>query len=237
MFSFRHLFRSLEKQRHGLSQSLSKKPTNEPLRQYLEKPLPDKRSGVDEVEFLALDFETTGINPAEEAILSIGYTLIRNARVILAKNQHFIVQVNRPLSDESVAIHKITDDRMQAGIHLHEALEYLLPEMAGRVLLVHHAFIERNFLSRACEQIYGVKPPLMIVDTLAIEKRKLGRTSNPAASNQLRLFNLRNQYNLPRYNAHSALEDALGTAELFLAQTAHAAGLNETIQLRRFLSR
>jgi len=237
IFSFGNLFGSPEKKRQRLLLSLPETAANAPLRQYLGKPLPHKRNQVNEIEFLALDFETTGINPADEAILSIGATLIKNGRVALSENQHFIVQVNRPLSEESVAIHKITDDRMHAGIHLHEALEYLMPAMAGRVLLVHHAFIERNFLLRACQQIYGVKPPLMIVDTLAIEKRKAGRSSKPLVANQLRLFNLRNQYNLPRYNAHIALEDALATAELFLAQTAHATSINESIQLGQVLSR
>ena len=231
-----HLLFSPEKRRRKLLQSLPKDPVNAPLRALLEKPLPDRRRPVGELEFLALDFETTGLEPKEEAILSIGRTLIRNGRIVLAENRHDIVQVNRPLPEKSVVIHGITDDRMRSGIHLHEALESLLPAMAGRVLVVHHAPIEKKFLEFACQRIYGAAPPLLIVDTLEIERRKLARRGEPAAYRQLRLFNLRAQYNLPRYHAHNALEDALATAELFLAQVANAAGRRQSLRLSEVLA-
>ena len=57
-----------------------------------------------------------------------------------------------------------------------------------------------------------------MIDTLMIEKNIREKANKPIVVNELRLFNLRNHYNLPRYHAHNALEDAIATAELFLAQ-------------------
>ena len=62
---------------------------------------------------------------------------------------------------------------------------------------------------------------MRILDTLAIEKKRMLRRQQPLVANQLRLFNLREQYGLPRYKAHNALEDAIATAELFLVQIAY----------------
>jgi DNA polymerase-3 subunit epsilon len=191
-----------------------------PLKEYLEVPLPSRRSNILDCEFLALDFETTGLDPRREAILSIGYTLLQRGRILMRSNAHHIVMVNKSIPEESVVVHKITDDRARSGSHLHDVLPLLLRQMAGRVLLVHYGAIERNFLNAACRQIYGQQPPLLIADTLQIEKQRLQRSQSTTTINQLRLFNLRKQYGLPRYNAHSALEDAIATAELFLAQVA-----------------
>ncbi len=213
-------FRSPEKQRLAM---LDKAPPG-PLKAYLSRPFPEKTQQVQDTEFLALDFETTGLDARNEAILSAGWVLIRRNRVVLRHRQHHLVQVNRPIPEKSVIVHKITDDRAREGMHLHNLLELLLPQMAGRVLLVHFQKIERAFLGAACEQVYGLRPPLLFADTMLVEKKRMERRQEEIMPNQLRLFNLREQYGLPRYNAHSALEDAIGTAELFLAQVETMAG-------------
>jgi len=189
-----------------------------PLKTYLQAPLPDSRKKIMACEFLALDFETTGLDAKQEAILSIGYTLLKQGKILMRSNGHHVVKVNKAIPKESVVIHKITDDRAHQGIHLHDVMPILLQQMAGRVILVHYGAIERNFLNAACRQLYGHKLPMLIVDTIQIESKRLLLNQTPTAKNQLRLFNLRKQYGLPRYNAHSALEDAIATAELFLAQ-------------------
>ncbi|MEN8212926.1 MAG: exonuclease domain-containing protein [Pseudomonadota bacterium] len=189
-----------------------------PLKSYLQTPLPGRRSNIHQCEFLALDFETTGLDARQEAILSIGYTLLSNSKILMRNNGHHLVMVNKSIPEESVIIHKITDDRARQGIHLHDVMPILLQQMAGRVILVHYGAIERNFLNAACLQLYGYRLPMLIADTLQIEKNRLQRSQTATTVNQLRLFNLRRAYGLPRYNAHSALEDAIATAELFLAQ-------------------
>ncbi|PID34184.1 MAG: DNA polymerase III subunit epsilon [Thiotrichales bacterium] len=220
-------WRSIHKQQGAL---LSK-VTHPAARKYLETPLPDKKSDLNDVEFLALDFETTGLDPRSEAILSMGYTQMKGGRLRMCDCQHRVVRLNIPLPPESVVIHQITDDRMQAGMAMHDALHELVEVMAGRVLLVHYANIERTFLQAAMKRVYGRALPFMMVDTLALEKRRLDRLQQPITSNQLRLANLREQYHLPRYGAHDALEDAIATAELFMAELGELRSRNPKLKL------
>ncbi len=227
MFFTRRL--SAEKQRKRLLEQIEAGP----LRRYLEVPLPDSTLPVIDTEFLALDFETTGLDEKQDAILSIGYCVVKNFRVQLQHKGHHVIKINKDIPEKSVVIHRITDDRMREGSHLHHVLEILLEKMAGRVLLVHFARIERGFLQAACEQIYGYKIPVYFVDTFEIERRRLQNIQPEVAPHQLRLFNIRTRYGLPRYHAHSAVEDAIATAELFLAQVAH--GSYPDAPLRSFL--
>lgn len=216
---------------------LLRRVPDSPLKNYLKVPVPDKNARVFDTEFLALDFETTGLDDANDAILTIGYTLIKQGRVLMKHNGHHLIKINKTIPEKSVVIHKITDDRVHEGAHLHDVMEMLLQNMAGRVLLVHFARIEKGFLNAACQQIYGYKPPFLFVDTFDIEKRRLLRTQPEATPNMLRLFNIRERYSLPRYNAHSALEDSIATAELFLAQVVHGNNLNSPLRdflLKRF---
>lgn len=190
-------------------------------RRYLETSFADRKLPAWEQDYLVLDFETTGLDARKDAILSIGYTEIHQGRVKMGRCIHRIIKLNIPLPPETVVVHKITDDRMNEGIHLHDALHELMERMTGKVLVAHFEHIERTFLQAATGRVYGCKMPLQILDTLAIEKRRLDRAQLPIKPNQLRLGNLRQDYNLPRYGAHNALQDAIATAELFLAEMSH----------------
>ena len=76
---------------------------------------------------------------------------------------------------------------------------------------------KKIFLNAACRNVFKHNLPLRIIDTLKIEQKKLQHRQQSIETSQLRLFNIRTRYNLPRYKAHNALEDAIATAELFLA--------------------
>ena len=194
------------------------------LREYLEVPLPMPHQHIIDTEFLALDFETTGLDAGKDRILSIGFTLIRNGRVVLAENGHYLVKDNQQIPVKNTAFHNITDERLREGIPLHRIIPLLLKRLAGRVILVHCARVEKDFLDAACQKLYGHKLPVLVSDTLRLERRKRERRQQPITSTELRLHNLRKQYGLPRYPAHHALEDAIATAELFLAQCTEADG-------------
>lgn len=207
-----------------------------PFKDYLQTPLPNVNSVLSNLEFLSLDFETTGLDVNKDVILSMGYTLIRKNKIILAESKHQLIQINRAIPKETVVIHKITDDRAQTGMPVHNALEALFKAVAGRVVLVHYSKIEKNFLNAVCQRLYGHCLPMLLVDTMAIAHKHLTRTHGHFNPQQLRLFNLRQHYHLPRYNAHNALEDALATAELFLVQMARKGDMDKII-LKTILSK
>ena len=222
------LFRSPERRRRRLASS---HPTG-PLGAYLSRPLPSDKVTIQDLEILSLDLETTGLDVCKDSILSVGYTLVRGGRVVLSESGHHIVRTDAPLPRESVVIHKISDDQVREGQELVDVLGELVPKLAGRALLAHFSRIERRFLEAATQEIWGVKLPLVVIDTLEIERRKLGRVQSEVAPHYLRHFNCRDRYGLPRYRAHNALEDAIATAELFLAQMAHRGRSLDRIRLR-----
>ena len=115
------------------------------FKDYLETPLPSPGQSVLESEFLALDFETTGLKPESDRILSMGYTVIKNGRVCLNENGYFLVNPKTELNEKNVSIHKITDDKAEQGLSLTQALSLLLEKMRGRFIIAHHAPIEKDF--------------------------------------------------------------------------------------------
>lgn len=194
-------------------------PVSRAFSHYLSQPLVDKRTSIKDVEFLVLDFETTGLDASKEKIISLGYTIIKNLHVLPSASTHILVNPKRKLTEENVGIHQLTDSELKSGISLSSAIDKLLLEMTNRVVIVHFDRIEKSFINQACRDLYKVSHlPMLMLDTLRIEQKKIQQAQQHTKPESLRLYALRNKYNLPRYKAHNAMQDAIATAELFLAQ-------------------
>lgn len=200
-----------------------------PLKDFLATPFPEQDTLFSELEILSVDFETTGLDPSKEQLLSVGFVNLSAKQIDLSTCYHQVIKTQGPLVRENVLIHQITDDTKARGASLEEVVASLLQALAGKVMLVHFAAIEKQFLAKACQRLYGMAPTIPIIDTLALAKRQLNRRNVPYPPSALRLKHLRQNYNLPEHFAHNALNDAIATAELLLAHVAH---LDDTESIR-----
>jgi len=223
---------SLERQRRWW---LDRVPDG-PLKTYYMTPFAQVNRASEKIEFLALDFETSGLAPETDEILSIGYTLVRDHAVHLSECHHVLVRPSGAIPAASAVAHGILDDRARTGVALDVAVPPLLEALAGRVLVAHHAGIEQHFLDRACRRLYHHPFVAPIVDTLELERRALARRNTVPRSGSMRLAALRAHYNLPRYVAHDALIDAIASAELLLAQIAQRSAGGRSVRLGELTS-
>ncbi len=197
-----------------------------PLRDHLSIPLPDLDTPLEDLRLLAVDLETTGLDPRTDRVLSAGWVPVDGGRIVLGGGRGLVVLDERgPGSEEGVGqsatVHGITDDVLATGMPLVDAVEALLAALAGRVLLAHFASIETGFLAAACERLWEAAPASVVVDTLELERRSVGgRWRHEPEPGSLRLWTARERRGLPVYRAHEALSDALACAELYLAQRA-----------------
>jgi DNA polymerase-3 subunit epsilon len=195
-----------------------------PVRVYLETSPPSPRTDVTHLPLLALDLETTGLDPRSDRILSVGYVPVDGLQIDLSGAEQLLCRADVEVG-QSAAIHGITDDALTSGISQRSMLERVARALTGRVLLAHHAAIETEFLSTAFARELGVVLPIAAVDTMELQSRVLrshgGEDLPPGA---LRLATARAHLGLPRYAAHEALTDALACAELYLAQVARLSG-------------
>lgn len=206
---------------------LAARATAAPMRAFYEAPVPEGRADWRQARYVALDLETTGLDSRRDDIVSIGWVAIEDGMLDLSRCGHSMVRPTGAVSAESAVIHKIFDTALEGAPPLGEVLDQVVAVLAGRVLVCHFARIERGFLNAACRRRYGVPFEMPVVDTMRLESRRLRAANTPVARGDLRLDAVRRRYNLPRYQAHDALMDAVAAGELFLAQMQHRAATRE----------
>ena len=212
-----------------------------PLADYLSVPLPGQDTPLAELRLLAVDIETTGLDPRRDRVLSIGWLPVDGGRIELGGVGRVVVRDVGGAAGvgQSATVHGLTDDRLAAGEPLEDAVARLLAALAGRVLLAHFARIETQFLAAVCERAWGAGMPCVVVDTFELERRVVaGGWGAEPARGALRLWTARERRGLPVYRAHEALTDALACAELYLAQRAEleAASPQTTLTLRHVVA-
>jgi len=204
--------------------ALAKNAKNEHLKTFYQQDFGDIYTPIKEVSFVALDFETTGLNSEVDDIVSIGLVPFSMQRVYCAHAKHWVVQPRKSLSEESIVIHGITHSEVDDAPDLTSRLGPLLNALSGKVVVVHYAAIERHFLNNALLERINEGIQFALIDTMELEQRALrarqgliGRLFNQKVGS-LRLTDCRARYSLPAYHNHNALTDALATAELLIAQ-------------------
>lgn len=198
------------------------------LKMFFDRAITDKDLPLAEVPFVALDFETTGLDPQADDIVSIGTVPFNLNRVYCQRATHWLVKPRQPLEEDSVIIHGITHSDILKAPDLRDVLAEVLSSLAGKMVVVHYHRIEREFLDRAVSIRLGDNIVFPVIDTMVLEaavhrkrNRKFWKMLRSKKQISIRLANCRERYGLPPYQAHHALSDAMATAELFQAQVAH----------------
>lgn len=187
-------------------------------------------TAIKDVPMVAIDVETTGLDPVRDEIVSIGVVPMDTNCIRASASRYWVLRPRAQLNPEAVTIHAITHAQIESAPDFGAILGELLPALAGRVVVVHCREIERSFLDLALKARIGEGIEFPVIDTMELEARLhrqapagffarlFGRKVPPVS---IRLADSRERYGLPRYRAHHALTDALATAELLQAQLAH----------------
>ncbi len=210
--------------------------SDERLRWFYEQGVVAPDTPLSDVPFVALDFETTGLDAQKDEIISIGLVPFSLNRIRLRDSRYWLLKPHRGLTETSVPFHGITHTQLDDAPDLGHILEEVLAAIAGKIVVVHYRYIEREFFDTAVSKRLGEGICFPMVDTMELEAM-LYRRGVVSSIKQMfgfkqesiRLGDSRLRYNLPHYGQHQAMTDALATAELLQAQISYRYSPNTQI--------
>ena len=190
------------------------------LRAYAETLPPEPSTPWREADFCVVDIETTGLDPAEDEVVSFAAVHIAGGRLRLADSIYQLIRPRRMPGRQSIVIHGLRSVELANAPTFAEALDGLLEALTGRAMVAHVASIEAGFLGAAFRDS-GIKLVNPIIDTAALAAELFRVDSKRPRPRPLALTTLAESLGLPVHRPHEADGDALTTAQAFLALAAH----------------
>ena len=172
-------------------------------------------------EWVSLDCETTGLNVRSDEIISIGAVRIVGQRILTSQRLELLVRPDKGVSATSVRIHRLREQDVAQGLPVDEALRQLLHFIGSRPLVGYYLEFDVAMLQRAMRPLLGVGLPQPKIEVSALyydyKFRQLPPYQQHAnADIDLRFDTLMTDLNLPRRDAHDALNDAVMAALAFI---------------------
>ena len=167
-------------------------------------------------EWVSLDLETTGIDPARDHILSLAAVPVREGTAWLSERFERRVHTARAFGIESIRHHRITPDEASAGEPVVEVVREFLHWLGGRRLLGYNLGFDLDMLAPHVRALTGFDPPNPTVD-LADAVAAAQRRQRPDAPVNLDLVHIANRLGVPMIGRHTALGDATTVALCWLA--------------------
>lgn len=118
----------------------------------------------DELRFVVLDTETTGLDPRRDRIITIGAVAVSDGEILLADS--FEVMLRLAYNSSSVTVHGITREEARDGLDEPEALAEFLPYLRDSVIVGHHIMHDIETLNAAAERHFGMQLRNRHLDTM-----------------------------------------------------------------------
>ena len=166
-------------------------------------------------ERIALDFETTSLDPERAEIVSIGAVRIQGNRLITGEALSLRVQTPASLSTQSVVIHGLRHQDLQQGLTLEAALRQLLDFIGPHELVGYHIAYDLRILNLACQKLWGLTLPQRGIEVSRLYHDSLYRRY-PDAAIDLHLAAICQHLALPPLPGHDALSDAISAGLIYL---------------------
>lgn len=172
-----------------------------------------------EQRWVVLDLETTGLDPRQDEVLSMGAVAIQGRDIVLSDRFEATLYVTDHQASASVVVHGITPEAVRRGEEAAEAWLRFLTWSNGAGLLAFHAAFDRAFMMRALQAHLGVTPELTWIDVADLAPCVLSERGHA----RLSLDDWLAATGCTVHQRHDALSDALATAELSVMALSAAA--------------
>ena len=170
---------------------------------------------VEQVRFVVLDTETTGLNPRKDRIVTIGAIGVVNHEILIEDSFEALLRLE--YNSSAVTVHGVTREQSLAGMDERTALERFLAYLGDGVIVGHHIGHDVESLNAGYERWFGFRLKNASLDTmaLALHLERDGAFAGREAFREFSLDALCSLFGIVPHDRHTAPGDAFMTALVF----------------------
>jgi DNA polymerase-3 subunit epsilon len=163
--------------------------------------------------YVVVDVESTGLDLTRDRLIAIGAVAVTGGRIDLTDSFDVVLRQDTISSKDNILIHGIGGEAQRDGLPPAEALTAFLDYLGKSPLVAFHVTFDETMIRRAMRTHLGLDFRHPWLDLAYLMPSLL-----PERANQYRaLDDWAGHFHIVNYARHSALADALATAQLLLA--------------------
>ena len=168
-----------------------------------------------ENEYVCFDCETTGLNPLEDDIISIGAVIIKDNTIVSSKKFVKFIKPKTKLQAEAIKVHHIRECDLEEAEDIDSVIEEFLEFIGNRKLVGYYLEFDIAMINKYLKPKLGIKLPNKAYEVSAIYYDwKI--EAIPQSNIDLRFDTIMKDLKIPLFGKHDAYNDAIMTAMMFL---------------------
>lgn len=173
-----------------------------------------------ELDFIAVDIETTGLSPVKDRIIEIGAVKVKNGKKVDLFSKLIDPQIE--LTERIVSLTGITDDMLEGKERIETVIRQFYEFAEELPLLGHNVLFDYSFLKTAAtkEKLCFER---MGIDTLFISRVLHDELESKS------LGSMCDYYGIVNENHHRAYDDAVAAMELYFKFENHEKATGEVL--------
>ncbi|PFJ15158.1 DNA polymerase III subunit epsilon [Bacillus cereus] len=158
------------------------------------------------LNYVVIDFETTGFNPYNDKIIQVAAVKYRNHELV----DQFVSYVNpeRPIPSRITTLTRITNYRVSDAPTIEEVLPLFLAFLHTNVIVAHNASFDMRFLKSNVNMLGLPEPTNKVIDTVFLAKKYMKNAPNHKLETLKRMLGI-------RLSSHNALDDCITCAAVY----------------------
>lgn len=158
------------------------------------------------LDYVVIDFETTGFNPYNDKIIQVAAVKYRNHELV----DQFVSYVNpeRSIPDRITSLTGITNYRVSDAPTIEEVLPLFLAFLHTNVIVAHNASFDMRFLKSNVNMLGLPEPKNNVIDTVFLAKKYMKHAPNHKLETLKRMLGI-------RLSSHNAFDDCITCAAVY----------------------
>ncbi len=177
--------------------------------------IPSQRP-IDQLTFIVLDTETTGLNPEKDKIVSFGAVKIQQGKIFVKNSKEFYFETSDN-KNEALKVHEVLYPK--DPVRIETFAKDLLSFLEHHIIVGHHIGFDLKILEKSLSP-FGLKKflnPVLDTQYLAVRLEKgYHYDISTGKPGEYSLDSLCERYHIPLNDRHTAAGDSFLTAQLLL---------------------
>lgn len=167
-------------------------------------------------DVVVFDCETTGLNVAQDDIVTIAAVKIRGKRILASEKFEVVARPDAKMSAEAIKVHRLREADVESGKLIFKILPDFLHFVGGRPLVGYYLEFDMAMIDKYLLQLKGIGLPNPMIEVSQMYYDRKYGNAPPGTAVDLSFKAILADLGIPPLDQHDALNDAMMTAMIYV---------------------